>query len=43
MQIEIVRGDITQQPGVDAIVNAANTELILGSGRGGGHFSPRRS
>jgi O-acetyl-ADP-ribose deacetylase (regulator of RNase III) len=35
MKIEIVRGDITQQPDVDAIVNAANTELILGSGVAG--------
>lgn len=35
MQIEIVQGDITQQPGIDAIVNAANTELILGSGVAG--------
>jgi O-acetyl-ADP-ribose deacetylase (regulator of RNase III) len=35
MQIEIVRGDITHQPDVDAIVNAANTELILGSGVAG--------
>jgi O-acetyl-ADP-ribose deacetylase (regulator of RNase III) len=35
MQIEIVRGDITEQPGIDAIVNAANTELILGAGVAG--------
>jgi O-acetyl-ADP-ribose deacetylase len=35
MEIEIVQGDITQQPDVDAIVNAANTELILGSGVAG--------
>jgi O-acetyl-ADP-ribose deacetylase len=35
MQIEIVQGDITQQPDIDAIVNAANTELILGSGVAG--------
>ncbi len=35
MKIEIVQGDITQQPDVDAIVNAANTELILGSGVAG--------
>ena len=35
IQIEIVKGDITQQPGIDAIVNAANTELILGSGVAG--------
>ena len=32
MKIEIVQGDVTQQPDIDAIVNAANTELILGSG-----------
>jgi O-acetyl-ADP-ribose deacetylase (regulator of RNase III) len=35
MKIEISQGDITQQPGIDAIVNAANTELILGSGIAG--------
>jgi O-acetyl-ADP-ribose deacetylase (regulator of RNase III) len=35
MKIEIVQGDITQQPDIDAIVNAANTELILGSGVAG--------
>ena len=35
IQIEIVKGDITNQPGLDAIVNAANTELILGSGVAG--------
>jgi O-acetyl-ADP-ribose deacetylase len=35
MKIEIVQGDITEQPDVDAIVNAANTELILGSGVAG--------
>ena len=35
MTIEIVRGDLTQQPDVEAIVNAANTELILGSGVAG--------
>jgi O-acetyl-ADP-ribose deacetylase (regulator of RNase III) len=38
MTIEIVQGDITQQPDVDAIVNAANTELILGSGVAGAIF-----
>lgn len=45
MRIEVVLGDITQQPDVDAIVNAANTDLILGSGvagairrRGGGEI-----
>ena len=35
MQIELRRGDITDQPDVDAIVDAANTELILGSGVAG--------
>jgi O-acetyl-ADP-ribose deacetylase (regulator of RNase III) len=35
IHIEIVKGDITNQPGLDAIVNAANTELILGSGVAG--------
>ena len=35
IQIEIVKGDITDQPDLDAIVNAANTELILGSGVAG--------
>jgi len=35
MKIEVVRGDITQQPDVEAIVNAANTELILGAGVAG--------
>lgn len=35
MRIEIVQGDITEQPGIDAIVNPANTELILGSGVAG--------
>ncbi len=35
MQIELRRGDITQQPDLDAIVNAANTELYLGSGVAG--------
>jgi len=35
MKIEFRQGDITSQPDVDAIVNAANTELILGSGVAG--------
>jgi len=38
MRIEVVQGDITRQPDVDAIVNAANTELILGSGVAGAIF-----
>src|SRR5262245_55142856 len=33
--IELRKGDITRQPDVDAIVNAANTELWLGSGVAG--------
>ena len=42
MKVELRQGDITKQPDVDAIVNAANTDLWLGSGvagaiaRGGG-------
>ena len=35
MIIEIRQGDITDQPDVDAIVNAANTHLALGSGVAG--------
>src|SRR5688500_11379075 len=35
MKIEIRQGDITAQPDLDAIVNAANTELWLGSGVAG--------
>ena len=35
MEIEIRRGDITEQPDVEAIVNAANTDLVLGSGVAG--------
>ncbi|HMV47500.1 MAG TPA: macro domain-containing protein [Blastocatellia bacterium] len=35
MRIEIREGDITEQPDVDAIVNAANTDLVLGSGVAG--------
>jgi O-acetyl-ADP-ribose deacetylase (regulator of RNase III) len=33
--IQLRHGDITNQPDVDAIVNAANTELWLGSGVAG--------
>jgi O-acetyl-ADP-ribose deacetylase (regulator of RNase III) len=35
MRLEIRMGDITDQPDIDAIVNAANTDLILGSGVAG--------
>lgn len=35
MRIEVRQGDITEQPDIDAIVNAANTDLILGSGVAG--------
>lgn len=35
MKIEIRQGDITAQPDIDAIVNAANTELWLGAGVAG--------
>ena len=35
MTIECVQGDITQQPDVDAIVNAANAELRPGGGVAG--------
>jgi O-acetyl-ADP-ribose deacetylase len=35
MRIEIIQGDITQQSDVDAIVNAANTDLTLGAGVAG--------
>jgi O-acetyl-ADP-ribose deacetylase (regulator of RNase III) len=30
--IEVAEGDITRQPDIDAVVNAANAELIPGGG-----------
>ncbi|MGO1232500.1 MAG: macro domain-containing protein, partial [Marinobacter sp.] len=33
--IECVQGDITHQPDIDAIVNAANARLMPGSGVAG--------
>ncbi|MGH8272831.1 MAG: macro domain-containing protein [Gammaproteobacteria bacterium] len=33
--VEIVRGDITKQPDMDAVVNAANAELMPGGGVAG--------
>jgi len=35
LRIELTRGDITAQPDVDAIVNAANAELRIGGGVAG--------
>ena len=35
MRIEIRQGDITEQPDIDVIVNAANTDLALGAGVAG--------
>ncbi|HXZ79365.1 MAG TPA: macro domain-containing protein [Terriglobales bacterium] len=35
MHIDIRQGDLTEQPDLDAIVNAANTDLALGSGVAG--------
>lgn len=35
MVIEVRRGDIADQPDLDAVVNAANTELWMGSGVAG--------
>jgi O-acetyl-ADP-ribose deacetylase (regulator of RNase III) len=32
MKIEVIRGDITKQPGAEAIVNSANANLRFGSG-----------
>jgi O-acetyl-ADP-ribose deacetylase len=35
MRIEVALGDIADQPDLDAVVNAANTELWMGSGVAG--------
>ena len=35
VEIECVRGDIAAQPGIDAVVNAANAELLPGGGAAG--------
>lgn len=35
VRIELVEGDITKQPDVDAVVNAANAELLPGGGVAG--------
>lgn len=35
MNIEVRKGDIADQPDLDAVVNAANTELWMGSGVAG--------
>lgn len=35
LTVEVVRGDITAQPDMDAIVNAANAELMPGGGVAG--------
>jgi len=35
MPIEIVEGDIARQPDLDAVVNAANAELMMGGGVAG--------
>lgn len=35
VEVEIVRGDIADQPDMDAVVNAANAELMPGGGVAG--------
>ncbi|MCA3747615.1 MAG: O-acetyl-ADP-ribose deacetylase [Rubrobacter sp.] len=35
LEVEVVRGDITDQPDMEAIVNAANAELMPGGGVAG--------
>ena len=35
IEIEVGRGDIANQPGVDAVVNAANAQLTIGGGVAG--------
>lgn len=35
VEIEIIKGDIAAQPGIDAVVNAANAELAMGGGVAG--------